>query len=73
MDNISRGAEEQPDYQSYLLRLWRESDGERGWRASLESARTGERRGFADLNALFDFLQRQTDALPGTNTDVNAA
>jgi hypothetical protein len=73
MNNISRGAGEQLDYQSYLLRLWRENDEEKGWRASLESALTGERRGFADLNALFDFLQRQTDVLPGTNADINTA
>jgi hypothetical protein len=30
------------------------------WRASLENTRTGERRGFAGPNALFDFLQEQT-------------
>ena len=38
---------EQPDYLSYLLRLWRE-DGEElsNWRASLESALTGERHVF---------------------------
>ncbi len=66
-----KGAGEQADYVSYLLRLWRENDGEKGWRASLESAHTGERRGFADLNALFDFLQRQTGVLPGANADIN--
>jgi hypothetical protein len=58
----------QPEYLSYLLRLWRASgagelDGMGGkavWRASLESTRTGERRGFAGLNGVFDFLQEQT-------------
>lgn len=56
------------DYLSYLLRLWRvsgagELDGmgrKTVWRASLESTRNGERKGFAGLDGLFDFLQEQT-------------
>lgn len=51
---------EQSDYQSYLLRLWRVSDGEEEWRASLESAHTGERTGFATLGALFDHVRSLT-------------
>jgi hypothetical protein len=59
---------EEPDYLSYLLRLWRTSakkrslPGEEGvvWRASLHSPQTGERIGFPNLRELFDFLQRQT-------------
>jgi hypothetical protein len=45
-------------YESYLLRLW-ESDeaGQLVWRASLESADTGERRGFADLDSLLAYLE----------------
>ena len=45
-------------YTAYLLRLWQVRC-ERGlaWRASLESARSGERRGFASLDELFDFLR----------------
>jgi hypothetical protein len=54
----------QSDYQSYLLRLWRVNGGEEGWRASLESAHAGGRRGFADLEALFGFLRRQTSQRP---------
>jgi hypothetical protein len=52
---------EQPDYLSYLLRLWR-VDGEENaaWRASLESPHTGERRGFAKLADLFTFLEEET-------------
>jgi len=54
-------AEELQEYQSYLLRLWRTSShGKPTWRASLESAQTGERRGFADLASLFAFLEEQT-------------
>ena len=51
---------EQSAYQSYLLRLWRVKEGEEGWRASLESAQTGERRGFATLDALYDYIRSQT-------------
>ncbi len=48
---------EQPRYLAYMLRLWEVSDnGEMIWRASLENPHTGERRGFADLDALFAFL-----------------
>ncbi|MGD2166435.1 MAG: hypothetical protein PVH50_13005 [Anaerolineae bacterium] len=47
-------------YISYLVRLWPIADsGELVWRASLESPRTGERRGFADLSALCAFLERE--------------
>ena len=52
---------DQPEYVSYLLRLWRGSGEETAvWRASLESPHTGERRGFASLDELFDFLRQQT-------------
>ena len=48
-------------YVSYLLRLWQAQDeGELAWRASLESAHTGERLGFASLADLFAFLDRET-------------
>jgi hypothetical protein len=47
-------------YQSFLLRLWQVKEAEQGWRASLESAQTGERRGFATLDALFDYVRLQT-------------
>jgi hypothetical protein len=50
-----------------MLRLWRVDDQEGAvdaekpaWRASLEDPHTGERMGFARLEALFDFLQRLT-------------
>ena len=49
--------EEQTKYKSYLLRLWQtDSEGQQVWQASLEHPGSGERRGFADLEALFDFL-----------------
>jgi hypothetical protein len=47
-------------YAAYLLRLWQENEGEDAiWRASLESARTGERQGFASLADLCTFLEKQ--------------
>jgi hypothetical protein len=50
----------QRGYLSYLLRLWETSDGEKDiWRASVERPGTGERQSFADVQALFDFLQRE--------------
>lgn len=51
----------QPRYLSCLLRLWQtDDDGEQIWRASLESPGSGERQGFASLEALFEFLRAQT-------------
>ena len=48
---------------SFLLRLWQiRSGGKVVWRASLESAQTGERCGFADLASLIAFLEQQTSA-----------
>jgi hypothetical protein len=45
-------------YVCYMLRLWRTGGGpESPWRYSLEEVRSGERRGFASLEALCDYLQ----------------
>jgi hypothetical protein len=50
-------------YMAYLVRLWQvTSAGRLVWRASLEDPHTGERRGFADLETLFDFLKERTQA-----------
>lgn len=48
-------------YLAYLLRLWQAQE-EQGptWRASLERADTAERHSFADLKALFTFLEEET-------------
>jgi hypothetical protein len=62
--------EERPGYLSYLLRLWREENlkapgaDEAIWRASLESARTGEKKTFASLDDLVSFLREQTGKSP---------
>jgi len=55
-------AKKQTIYLAYLLRLWRvKGKGKTTWRASLQSPQTRERRGFASLDTLFDFLRQQTD------------
>ena len=51
-------------YLAYMLRLWQVGDErEPVWRASLESPHTGERHGFASLEALFAFLEEHTRGL----------
>jgi hypothetical protein len=49
--------EQRRGYVAYMLRLWqaREDDG-MVWRASLESALSGERLSFADIEELLSFL-----------------
>jgi len=52
---------QEPRYLAYMLRLWQVRDhDELTWRASLEDAHTGERRGFASLEMLVAFLREQT-------------
>jgi hypothetical protein len=52
-----------PRYRVYLLRLWEErgqrSNNTGAWRFSLEDPHTGERRGFANLEALIDSLRAE--------------
>ena len=50
-----------PNYQSYLLRLWRDG-ADHPWRASLQCAATGEKLAFANLLMLFAFLVDQVVA-----------
>jgi hypothetical protein len=55
----------QPEYLSYLVRLWRVGDGEEpAWRAALKSSRTGQQVGFGSLEALFDYLRREAGLQP---------
>jgi hypothetical protein len=68
MDTHPKGSQEQRDYLSYLMRLWREGGGEAAvWRASLKSSHTGEKVGFGSLEELCEFLRRQTDTLSQTD------
>ena len=56
---------DQPNYESYLLRLWQvRQDGKMVWRASLESTRTGARENFADVKQAFAFLRVSLQGKP---------
>ena len=48
------------EYQSYLLRLWRSSEGN-AWRVMLQHIGSHQRHGFADLESLYAFLCTQSD------------
>ena len=50
-------------YQSYILRLWRESEDEE-WRASLQNVTSGDVKNFASLSDLFMFICQKTDQPP---------
>jgi len=50
-------------YRSYLLRLWLESNDPPARRAILESSTNGDRHGFANLPALFTFLEQEAERL----------
>jgi hypothetical protein len=56
MSDHEHQPEKTTDYHAYLLRLWRE-EGE-NWRVSLQSIRTGERFGFADLQTAVYFVEQ---------------
>ena len=68
---MSTMATEPPRYFAYLLRLWCvDTNGEVAWRASLEDSHAGERRGFANLDQLFEFLQELTLELNRSKADA---
>jgi hypothetical protein len=52
------------DHVSFLLRLWRVDS--MSWLASLEDTTTGERKGFANLELLAQFLRSLTDEAKST-------
>ncbi len=52
-----------PNYNSYLLRLWRDGPGE-AWHGSLQNIADGTVRLFADVDSVMSFLKTQTE----TNT-----
>ena len=55
--------EEPPRYHTYLLTMWEErsldADTPVVWRFRLEDPRTGERKGYADLEALVRRLEQE--------------
>ena len=58
----------EPNYQAYLLRLWRDGPRNR-WRASLQSTKAGDTQLFADVQSLLNFLQSQTDETTSKGDD----
>jgi hypothetical protein len=62
---------ERTEYRGYLLRLWREGP-EAPWRAHLRSIATGQEHRLSSLEALFAFLEQETeiDALPGSQAEL---
>jgi hypothetical protein len=60
-------------YTAFLVRLWQENE-EMPWRASVQSARTGEKTYFSDLESLFVYLRAQTTTCPANETTfINCA
>lgn len=55
---IAMNTQDASTYQSYLLRLWRDTP-QAVWRASLQSAATEELRHFATVDDLWAFLMAQ--------------
>ncbi len=61
------------DYASFLLRLWRaQEQGRSIWRASLESAMTGQRQSFNNLDELITFLKSQFESHRPAGKDKNS-
>ena len=54
-ENEMQTSNPQGHYDSYLLRIWRGGQ-ENKWRWMLQNIRTGEQKGFRDMETLFDFL-----------------
>lgn len=53
--------DERSNYQSYLIRLWRDDQGG-PWRASLKSTATGETHAFGQAGSLLAFLAAQIES-----------
>ncbi len=52
---------DQPEYYSFLLRIWRTGQKEEGeWRATLEHITSGEKYVFTSLKELFRFIWQKT-------------
>ena len=73
---ILKAQQVQKDYIAYLLRMWREENGEEIpetnqclWRASLQSPGNNQRIGFTSLEELFDFLLSQAGIPPSPERD----
>ncbi len=66
-DPVTNLAKKPPGYRSYILRCWETPSLAAGhpgdtFRFSLEDPATGERQGFANIQALTEFLQSSMNA-----------
>ena len=62
---------EKPGYQSYLIRLYRQKkNGPVTLRILLENVQTGERLGFASLQALHEYLEQAAQCLSTKGDDL---
>jgi hypothetical protein len=61
--------DETPRRRAYMLRFWEvpshDSAGSPAWRFSLEDPHTGDKLGFANLEALVAFLSQELGEAPG--------
>ena len=58
----------EPQYHSYLLRLWQESSEKKpNWRFVLVNLTKHEEQGFASLERLIAFLREQMDEISTSN------
>ena len=65
MGEAGRMHERKRGYVAYMLRLWQVRSGEEwSWRASLEHAHTGTRKGFTSLEELCAYLQEHAISAP---------
>ena len=58
-------------YQSYLLRLWKETP-ELPWRYQVRCVATGEEHRFSEFDQVLGFLQSVAGAVPGDQPAVAA-
>ena len=76
MKNTPEGPRQPPNTLSFMVRLWRVSEGSSlgddatvVWRASVQEALTGERIFFASFGDLVSFLRRQMGVTSGEAAD----
>jgi hypothetical protein len=60
METRPSGQPDNRSYHAFLLRLWREGDGE-AWRVILEDVQSGKKQGFAGIQPLIEFIHEKTD------------
>lgn len=70
MPDRREDAPQQHTYCAYLVRMWRDNP-QSVWRASAQSAQSGQVVRFATLQALFAFLEAQPSATTSADDNIN--